>query len=100
MIQALQKWYLAHCNGDWEHDFGIVIETLDNPGWSVRIDLAGTVMEDVPYPSVETSDGDTVWLVCELRDGQWQGHCGPLQLEQVLSEFFTWVGEHSGPGVT
>ena len=33
VFQRLQKWYKSQCNGDWEHSFGIKIETLDNPGW-------------------------------------------------------------------
>jgi len=32
LLQFLQEWYLEQCNGDWEHEFGIKIETLDNPG--------------------------------------------------------------------
>ncbi len=31
----IQKWYAKHCNGDWEHFYGVKIETVDNPGWSV-----------------------------------------------------------------
>jgi len=42
MIEWLQKWYADHCDGDWEHEYGIVIETLDNPGWSIVIDLKNT----------------------------------------------------------
>jgi hypothetical protein len=43
MIQGLQNWYLAKCDGDWEHEFGISIETLDNSGWMVTIDLSNTI---------------------------------------------------------
>lgn len=41
-IDRIQSWFAERCNGEWEHEFGITIETLDNPGWRVRIDLAGT----------------------------------------------------------
>ncbi|MCM2498968.1 immunity 53 family protein [Neorhizobium galegae] len=36
------RWYEAQCDGAWEHGFGASIDTLDNPGWSLKIDLAGT----------------------------------------------------------
>jgi hypothetical protein len=36
----LMRWYLAECNGDWEHSYGVRVETLDNPGWSLKIDSA------------------------------------------------------------
>ena len=31
MMGFLQSWYQSQCDGDWEHEFGIRIETLDNP---------------------------------------------------------------------
>ena len=38
-IEQLQAWYAAQCNGKWEHTYGIAIGTLDNPGWSLSVDL-------------------------------------------------------------
>ena len=45
MINWLQDWYKNQCNDEWEHDYGITIGTLDNPGWDVKIDLIGTSLE-------------------------------------------------------
>jgi hypothetical protein len=45
----LQSWYVAQCNGDWEHSYGIAIDTLDNPGWSVTIDVARTALDPTTY---------------------------------------------------
>jgi hypothetical protein len=42
IFAELQRWYEAQCNGDWEHHNGITIESCDNPGWWVKIDLADT----------------------------------------------------------
>ena len=47
MLERLQRWYLYRCDGDWEHSFGITIETLDNPGWMVTIDLQDTEWQDL-----------------------------------------------------
>jgi hypothetical protein len=44
-LKALQEWYAAMSDGDWEHELGISIETIDNPGWVVSIDLEGTPLE-------------------------------------------------------
>src|SRR4051812_33664431 len=43
-LYLLQWWYLAQCNDAWEH-FGVGIGTLDNPGWSVRVELTDTSLE-------------------------------------------------------
>ena len=40
-LQLLQEWYVAQCDGDWEHSYGVKIDTLDNPGWSLKVDLVG-----------------------------------------------------------
>ena len=44
----LQAWYVSQCDGDWEHQNGISISTLDNPGWEVPIDLV-----DVDLPAAD-----------------------------------------------
>src|SRR5687768_6013127 len=38
----LANWYAAQCDDEWEHEFGIRLQTLDNPGWNLQIDLVGT----------------------------------------------------------
>ena len=37
VLSMVNEWFKSQCNGDWEHDYGITIQTLDNPGWSVDI---------------------------------------------------------------
>jgi len=49
LIEQIQAWYAAQCNGDWEHQYGISIDTLDNPGWCVTIDLTRTSLENVVF---------------------------------------------------
>jgi hypothetical protein len=55
-LDDLHHWYLAQCDGDWEHSNGISIETLDNPGWSVKIDLSDTRLDGIPFTPFETGD--------------------------------------------
>ena len=37
-ITWIEQWYQRQCDGNWEHQHGIKVETLDNPGWHVEID--------------------------------------------------------------
>ena len=32
MLEWLMNWYESNCDGDWEHSYGVKIESLDNPG--------------------------------------------------------------------
>jgi hypothetical protein len=44
-LDFLQRWYAEQCDGKWEHSYGVRIETLDNPGWQITVDLNGTGLE-------------------------------------------------------
>lgn len=52
VLGDLQNFY-ANCNGDW-HLYGVRINTLDNPGWSVKIDLEETNLDGKHYQTVES----------------------------------------------
>ncbi len=62
-LRQLQAWFKSHCDGDWEHGNGVRIETLDNSGWSVSINLDGTDSEDGTFVEVVDSyNHDTNWI--------------------------------------
>lgn len=89
----LRLWYQAQCDGDWEHSFGVVIETLDNPGWWVKIDLRDTILESVPYPHYSVGDGDedASWICCKRDNWQWHGMGDPTRLEEIIGRFIQWA---------
>ena len=64
IINWVEDWYQSNCNGDWEHQYGITIETTDNPGWSVKIDLKNTIFEKEvkKYELKQNSEKRLVWL--------------------------------------
>ena len=49
-LDYLVAWYAQRCNGDWEHAFGIELETIDNPGWHLKVDLVETGLEGRMIP--------------------------------------------------
>jgi hypothetical protein len=52
-LERLAHWYKSNCDGDWEYSFGLTIDTLDNPGWSITVDLDDTPLGDRPFEVVE-----------------------------------------------
>ena len=102
-IQQLQNWYKAECNGDWEHQYGVKVETLDNPGWSVTIDLENTHLEDKPFEEVsygtgkESDPDDNNWVLCKVVDKSFQGVGGPDKLEEIIHCFLEWNKLKSEP---
>ncbi len=46
-LDFLIAWYSRHSDGDWEHDLGIRIGTLDNPGWSLDVRIGDTELDGI-----------------------------------------------------
>lgn len=91
LIKQLQAWYARECNGDWEHSFGVKIETLDNPGWLVTIDLTETEWESIKVNRQVEQRSETDWVQHEVSDQKFVG-CGGLgNLEELLLAFFKLV---------
>jgi hypothetical protein len=91
-IQGLEAWYGTQCDGEWEHSYGITIDTLDNPGWSVRIDLADTSLAERAFDRAEIHRSEHDWLVCWRQGLQFNAACGPSNLREALSLFLQWAG--------
>jgi len=74
-LEWLEQWYAAQCVGDWAEDRGVKIDTLDNPGWLLKVDLRGTDLEgrmadalvhrSGEPPSASNGNlGGEVWMDC------------------------------------
>jgi hypothetical protein len=99
-LMWLCEWFASQCDGDWEHEFGISIGTLDNPGWSLRIDLTRTALRDSAFPRVEL-EGSGGWMRMWKDDSEavLNGTCSPQLLPDLLSRFRGWAtGSQPLPG--
>jgi hypothetical protein len=93
----LQRWYWRHCDGDWEHGYGLTIEAMDNPGWSLRIELTETELEAVAFESVEMHRSEYDWFDCSVVDKVYQGYCGAQNLAELISVFRAWATPYDEP---
>ena len=87
----LLKWYKNHCDGDWEHDKRIHIGTIDNPGWSITINLEDTVLENKKFHEIKIDRAEDDWLICFIKGNRFQGRCGSLNASEVLQIFRSWA---------
>lgn len=90
-LTRLASWYSSQCDGDWEHSYGIRIDTLDNPGWAVDISLNDTELEDKNYEPIKIERSKQDWVHCFVRDKRFTVRCGPLNLEEGLNYFLSWA---------
>lgn len=91
VLRELQEWYHAHCDGDWEHEYGVRIVNIDNPGWSVSIPVADTELADRGFRPVQSDDGSGNWVDCRVEDGQFRGAGGSRNLTDVVRVFLDWA---------
>jgi Immunity protein 53 len=91
VLRWLEDWYQRHCNGEWEHAYGVQIESLDNPGWIVRIDLKGTELEQTPLESIQEARTETDWINCSRTAEQFVNAGGARNLIELAGVFRAWV---------
>ncbi|MEO5584513.1 MAG: immunity 53 family protein [Flavobacteriales bacterium] len=86
-FEWLQQWYQSQTDGNWEHSYGVKIETLDNPGWQLKIDLAGTDLweKDLDWVMIERSEND--WVGYKIKDMTFYASGGPMNLTEIIGIF-------------
>ncbi len=97
LLSRLNGWYAAQCDGDWEHKYGITIETLDNPGWRMRIDLAGTPLLDrADFSHNENEHDPQQWMVLRKDGDVFEGAGAPGTLDAIIAGFLKWEDGSDG----
>lgn len=93
-IEWLENWYLNNCNDDWEHCYGIKIGNIDNPGWTVEIDLVNTYLEDKTFKTMQILRTDKDWIHCSVKDGIFDASGGAKNLDEILKIFMQWAEDN------
>lgn len=92
VIDRIQDWYKLNCDGDWEHDYGYSIGTLDNPGWTIRIDLTETALENLEFSQqYQNPVKEHDWYFIKTKERVLDFACGPENLKQVFLIFFDTI---------
>jgi hypothetical protein len=96
-LARLERWYATQCSGTWEHAHGVSITSCDNPGWWVKVSLAGTPLAGVAFDeiavAVDANRNPTAssWLSCRIVDDVWLGAGDARKLEVILETFLAWA---------
>ncbi|MGW9547021.1 immunity 53 family protein [Streptomyces celluloflavus] len=85
-LTTLQEWYESVCDGDWEHSYGIRIETVDNPGWMLVVDLERTSLHG-RLCDIQDSSVDGSWVSVKSDGHEFVAACDPRSLENVIDCF-------------
>lgn len=80
-------------HGGCEHDYGVSIETLDNPGWFLKLDLPETAMDGLMFPQREVHRSEHDWFVAQVVEDRFEVACGPRNLGDAIHQFRLWVAD-------
>lgn len=89
MINWLEDWYDSQCDDGWEHNYGIKIETIDNPGWEITIDL-DEIKEKITLAKIEwkiIGDFESKWIGYKIENNKFNGACSPKNLNLLIFVF-------------
>ena len=94
-LGALQAWFAAHCDGNWEQEYGVTIGTVEEPGWeraSISSERGSGKRAGV---RVRSAVGD--W--CEAWCDGYTFHAvgGTHNLDELLGTFVTFAERQSAP---
>ena len=90
-LEWLQDWYSSKVDGEWEHNDGIQIDTLDNPGWSLKIALKGTSLSTSEAHEFSENKSEMDWIHWRVQNGRFEGYGGAGNLTSLIAIFRKWV---------
>ena len=96
LIKELEAWYHEQCDGDREHGSGVRVETLDNPGWHLQVNLEGTALESIPFAEQKVDcEHESNWIICARQGNTFDAAGGPRRLGDMIGVFLAWVKSNS-----
>jgi len=89
-IEIIKKWYQTKCNGTWEHEFGIEIKNIDNPGWHINI---RDDFKKIPL-TYKMEYTESNWIHVNATDVNFSAYGGPGNLNDLLIFAAKWLTDY------
>lgn len=89
--QWIEEWYLENQAEEWGGTTSVKIETIDNPGWSVKINLQETNLENKSFNDFFDDKSEDDWILCEVKEGFFHGVGDAKKLSTILNIFKEWA---------
>ena len=83
------SWLLLFCKNQKISNCKIV--TIDNPGFSITIDLQNTSFLNKSFDRFRIDRSEHDWIYCFIYENRFNGACGPTNLSELFSIFRKWI---------
>jgi hypothetical protein len=95
-MDRLIDWYIANCDGDWEHQYGFEIVTYDNPAVGIKITFDFNETEsNFVFGNIVKDIGDECdWIRIDISKTDFKGTANfegtgsPNNFTKIIDEFF------------
>ncbi len=87
IIDWIQNWFKENCDGKWEQGEGILINTLENPGWEVEIDISNTSIANIDLSWILNENGKHDWYGVKIENQKFNASGDAGKLEFLLNLF-------------
>ena len=90
-LARLMNWYRSQCDGVWQYRYGIRIHTLDNPGWSLYVDLHETCLAGRTISTYLIEKTEDNWYFFSAKDNLFDAAGWPCNLSILIDNFSSFV---------
>ncbi|MFN9015595.1 MAG: Imm53 family immunity protein [Hyphomonadaceae bacterium] len=93
-LSKLNDLFEAQWIEDVGEDVGITIDSLDNPGWSLKVELAWLADKRLlskHFESVQIERSDRDWLFANKIGTFFEAFGGIRNLDEVIGLFLDWA---------
>jgi len=87
ILDWIQQWFLNNCDGAWEQGEAIQINTTDNPGWEVEIDMSNTSLATLSIPQILNEKNKNDWYSVKIEDKTFSASGDAQKLQFLLGLF-------------
>lgn len=89
----LQQWYQLQSIGKPEEEQLIHISTLDNPGWSLIVNLKNSAFENIIFNPIKIDRSENDWMYASIKNQKFEAYCGPNNFFEILKFFRSVIEE-------
>jgi hypothetical protein len=90
-VSRLCAWFERQSVNEWHEDHGVKIDTLDNPGWSMKVDLKGTSLQKKVFQEFRIERSDRDWVFARKNAEVFEVFGGPRNLNEMIEKFLLWA---------
>jgi hypothetical protein len=91
ILKWLQNWFFQNCDGKWEKEQRLLIETIDNPGWLLTLQLKNSINDNNAIEDLSIERTEKNWCQSYIKNNEFVAVGGPFNLTEILYCFRSFV---------